>query len=277
MPEMPEIETIRRSLEPHIKGCCIKSVDILLPRQIKWPEPAGFVARILQQKIDRLDRAGKYLLLELDNDVSLIFHLRMTGQLIYVPADGEDRSHHNRAIFHLDNGARLIFSDTRTFGTLYAMKKEELCQIRGMLEMGPEPLSAGFTTEYLARALAGRKTCIKSFLLDQRKIGGMGNIYVDEALFGARIHPQRPAGSLKPEEIENLHKAINKVIADGIADGGTTFRDYRDGNGDSGSHQEHLYVYGRAGKPCRVCGSLLEKSRVGGRGTHFCPRCQMRT
>ncbi len=274
MPEMPEIETIRRSLEPHIKGCSIKSVEVLLPRQIKWPEPEAFVARILQTKVDRLDRVGKYLLLQLDNNVSLIFHLRMTGQLVYVPAEGEDRSHHNRLILHLSDGARLIFSDTRTFGTLYAMEQEELWRIQGMAEMGPEPLSATFTAEYLAQAVAGRKTRIKSFLLDQRKIGGLGNIYVDEALFLAGIHPQRLAGSLKPGEIKKLHETVNKVIADGIADGGTTFRDYRDGNGDRGSHQEHLYVYGRDGEPCRMCGTLLEKTKVGGRGTRFCPKCQ---
>ena len=271
---MPEIETIRRSLEPHIKGCSIKSVEVLLPRQIKWPEPDAFVARILQQKIDRLDRVGKYLLLQLDNNVSLIFHLRMTGQLVYVPAEGEDRSHHNRLILHLSDGARLIFSDTRTFGTLYAMEQEELWRIQGMAEMGPEPLSAAFTREYLAQAVAGRKTRIKSFLLDQRKIGGLGNIYVDEALFLAGIHPQRLAGSLNSEEIDKLHETVNKVIAEGIADGGTTFRDYRDGNGDRGSHQEHLFVYGRDGEPCRICGTLLEKTKVGGRGTRFCPKCQ---
>lgn len=274
MPEMPEIETIRRSLEPHIQGREIRRVEVLLPRQVKWPEPDVFVARITQTHVDRLDRIGKYLLLQLDNGISLIFHLRMTGQLVYVAAGAEDNTHHNRMILHLDDGARLVFSDTRTFGTLYAMAQDELWRIQGMAEMGPEPLSEAFTVEYLTEAAKGKKTRIKSFLLDQSKIGGLGNIYVDEALFLAGVHPMRTAGSLTAEELAKLHDTVNKVIADGIADGGTTFRDYRDGNGGKGSHQEHLYVYGRDGEPCRNCGTLLEKTKVGGRGTRFCPKCQ---
>ena len=155
MPEMPEIETIRRSLEPHIRGRKIENVEVLLARQIKWPEPEAFVARILQEDIVGLERIGKYLLLQLSNQVSLIFHLRMTGQLVYVAAGAADDSHHNRVIIYLDDGARLVFSDTRTFGTLYAMHQDELWRIRGMAEMGPEPLSEKFTAEYLAAAAAG--------------------------------------------------------------------------------------------------------------------------
>ena len=143
-----------------------------------------------------------------------------------------------------------------------------------MAELGPEPLSQEFTVEYLAKAAQNRKTRIKSFLLDQSKVGGLGNIYVDEALFLAGIHPMRRAGDLSLAELIRLHESVNKVIADGIADGGTTFRDYRDGNGDKGSHQEHLYVYGRDGQSCRICGTPLEKIKVGGRGTRFCPHCQ---
>ena len=274
MPEMPEIETIRRSLEPHIRGRKIENVEVLLARQIKWPEPEAFVARILQEDIVGLERIGKYLLLQLSNQVSLIFHLRMTGQLVYVAAGAADDSHHNRMIIYLDDGARLVFSDTRTFGTLYAMHQDELWRIRGMAEMGPEPLSEKFTAEYLAAAAAGRKTRIKSFLLDQSKVGGLGNIYVDEALFLAGVHPMRLAGSLTGDEIQRLHEAVNRVIADGIADGGTTFRDYRDGNGGKGSHQENLFVYGRDGEACKRCGALIEKTKVGGRGTRFCPSCQ---
>ncbi len=274
MPEMPEIETIRRSLEPHIQGRKIQSVEVLLPRQIKWPEPDGFVARILQTTIVGLDRRGKYLLLQLDNQVSLVFHLRMTGQLVYVPPQGQDISHHNRLIIRLDNASKLIFSDTRTFGTMYAMHQDELWRIQGMAELGPEPLSPEFTVEYLQKAAAQRKTKIKSFLLDQSKVGGLGNIYVDEALFLAGIHPLRQAGSLDLSELIKLQAAVNKVIADGIADGGTTFRDYRNGDGEKGSHQDHLYVYGRDGQPCRLCGTILAKTKVGGRGTRFCPQCQ---
>lgn len=274
MPEMPEIETIRRSLQPHIVGRRIENVEVLLARQIKWPEPEIFVARILQTEIVRLDRIGKYLILQLANDVSLVFHLRMTGQLVYVDAGVEHISSHDRLVIYLDNGSRLIFSDTRTFGTLYAMHQDELWRVRGIKEMGPEPLSEDFTAAYLLQAAEGRKTRIKSFLLDQSKVGGLGNIYVDEALFLAGVHPMRLAGELTAEEMQRLHDAVNQVIADGIAHGGTTFRDYRDGNGGKGSHQEHLFVYGRDGQPCLKCGTLIEKTKVGGRGTRFCPICQ---
>ena len=155
------------------------------------------------------------------------------------------------------------------------MKPEELPQIKGLAELGPEPLSAEFTLEYLEKILAGKGGRIKSFLLDQSNIAGLGNIYVDEALFLAGIHPMRSPGSITGEEAEKLFASVNKVIADGINDGGTTFRDYRDGNGDKGSHQDNLFAYGRDGEPCRNCGTIIEKIRVGGRGTHYCPVCQV--
>lgn len=274
MPELPEVENIRLSLLPHLAGRTITDVHVLLPRQIQLIGAEEFTRRTLHQKINTLERIGKYLLLQLANDISLVFHLRMTGQLVYITPQGEDMTHHNRLIFQLDDGGRLVFSDTRTFGTIYALRQNELNQVKGIAEMGPEPLSKAFTPGYLAEAAAGKKTRIKSFLLDQSKIGGLGNIYVDEALFLAGVQPIRLAGSLTGEEIAKLHQAINKVIADGIADGGTTFRDYRNGDGGKGSHQEKLFVYGRDGEPCRKCGTPLEKIKVGGRGTRFCPRCQ---
>ncbi len=274
MPEMPEIETIRRSLEPHIKGKKIKKIDLLLERQIQWPTPGEFVFRLLFHTIEELERRGKYLILKMDNNISLIFHLRMTGQVCYCPPN-TPMPGHARIIFDLSDGSSLVFADTRTFGTLYAMKPEELPQIKGLAELGPEPLSAEFTLEYLEKILAGKGGRIKSFLLDQSNIAGLGNIYVDEALFLAGIHPMRSPGSITGEEAEKLFASVNKVIADGINDGGTTFRDYRDGNGDKGSHQDNLFAYGRDGEPCRNCGTIIEKIRVGGRGTHYCPVCQV--
>lgn len=273
MPEMPELENIRRTLVPHIKGRRIMQTEILLSRQIKWPEPDRFAARLAGRYIDEVDRIGKYLLLRLDSGVSVVFHLRMTGQLCYRPKGAADGTH-SRIILHLEGGDRLIYGDTRTLGTVHAMKPDELMNIQGLAEMGPEPLSDAFTVEYLANALKGRKTRIKSFMLDQSKIGGLGNIYVDEALFLSGIHPMRRAEEIKPDEIVKLHENINRVIADGIRDGGTTFRDYRNGDGEKGSHQDHLFAYGRDGEPCRHCGTVMEKIRVGGRGTHFCPQCQ---
>ena len=273
MPEMPEVETIRRSLEKKLLGRQIQNADIILPRQVKWPDPVNFAARVTGRRFVRLERSGKYLIFILDNDNELIFHLRMTGRLLYQPAAAE-RDAYTRLVFELDDASVLLYADTRTFGAIYALTAGERWRVRGLAEMGLEPLSEGFTPDYLQEALKNRKTKIKSFLLDQRRIGGLGNIYADEALFLARIHPLRLAGSLDTAETFRLYEAVNEVIRCGIEDGGTTFRDYVDGNGDRGHHQERLQVYHRQGLPCRYCSTLIEKITVGGRGTHFCPQCQ---
>lgn len=273
MPEMPELETIKRSLEPHIKGRRIDDVELLLSRQIKHPSPEEFVSRIKGQRIRELQRRGKYLILVLDNDVFLVIHLRMSGQSCYCGPNDSDRKH-SRIIFHLDDGARFVFADTRTLGTIYAMREDELPMINGLAELGPEPLSDDFTIEYLKDILSGKKGKIKSFLLKQNYIAGLGNIYVDECLFLAGINPLRTPDSVTGAEAKKLHACINKVIEDGINDGGTTFRDYRDGVGGKGSHQNNLYAYGRGGQPCRKCGTIMEKIKVGGRGTVYCPNCQ---
>ena len=273
MPEMPEVETIRRSLEKKLLGRQIQNADIILPRQVKWPDAVDFAARVTGRRFVRLERSGKYLIFVLDNGNELIFHLRMTGRLLYQSV-GAERDAYTRLVFTLDDASVLLYADTRTFGAIYALTVGERWRVRGLSEMGPEPLSDAFTPEYLQNALKDRKTKIKSFLLDQRKIGGLGNIYADEALYLARIHPLRLAGSLDAAEISRLYAAVNDVIRCGIEDGGTTFRDYVDGNGDRGHHQESLQVYHRNGQPCRHCGTLIEKITVGGRGTHFCPHCQ---
>jgi formamidopyrimidine-DNA glycosylase len=273
MPEMPEVETIRRSLAVKLQDRRIMQVEIRLARQIKWPDTEGFKAKLVGHAFRKFDRIGKYLLFAFEDGRELAVHLRMTGRLLY-EADGEVHDAYARVIFSLDNGAKLVYADTRTFGVLYALDAGERWRIHGLTEMGPEPLSKGFTTAYLQQAAQGRKSRIKNFLLDQRRIGGLGNIYVDEALFLAGIHPLREAGSLTAGELQRLHDAVNEVIAEGIADGGTTFRDYVDADGQKGGHQAHLRVYHRDGKPCCQCGTLLERIVVGGRGTHFCPVCQ---
>lgn len=273
MPEMPEVEIIRRYLDTQVAGKKIISLTILLPRMIKWPDVEDFRALVTGRTIKGMNRRGKYLLMELDNASKVVFHLRMTGRLVYEPA-GDTTDHHARVVFHLQDGASLVYGDTRTLGTIHGLKPQELGMLKGLAEMGPEPLSAEFTAEYLYRTASQRKVAIKSFLLNQKYIGGIGNIYADEALFLAGIHPLRPANSLTQTECGKLWESVNKVIADGIADGGTTFRDYQNGEGGKGSHQEHLYVYGRKGEKCRNCGSLIERITVGGRGTHFCPHCQ---
>ena len=273
MPEMPEVEIIRRYLDTQVAGKTIMNLDIRLPRMIKWPDVEGFRALVTGRTIKSMNRRGKYLLMELDNDSKVVFHLRMTGRLVYEPT-GDTSDHHARVIFHLQDGASLVYGDTRTLGTIHGLKPQELGMLKGLAEMGPEPLSAEFTTEYLYKTANQRKVAIKSFLLNQKYIGGIGNIYADEALFLARIHPLRPANSLTQAECSSLWESVNKVIAAGIADGGTTFRDYQNGEGGNGSHQDHLYVYGRKGEQCRNCGAVIERITVGGRGTHFCPNGQ---
>ncbi|MFA6850073.1 MAG: bifunctional DNA-formamidopyrimidine glycosylase/DNA-(apurinic or apyrimidinic site) lyase [Selenomonadaceae bacterium] len=273
MPEMPEVEIIRRSLINKLKGKQIVQIEILLARQIKWPDRDGFVAMTVGRHIIDIGRKGKYLLLLLDNGNTIVFHLRMTGRLCYTLKEAS-QDLYKRIIFLLDDGNLLIYADTRTLGTIYALAPGEEWRIEGLSHMGVEPLTEDFTEGYLYDVMYKSKAKIKSFLLNQKKISGLGNIYADECLHMAGIHPLRLAGSLMKNEIAQLHMAINKVIADGIRDGGTTFRDYRNGEGEKGHHQENLFVYGRDGKPCKVCGTIIEKIVVGGRGTHFCPNCQ---
>ena len=275
MPEMPEVEIIRQHLDSRLAGKRIKSVEIMLPRQLKWPASVEQFSRLCcGPEIEAMERRGKYLLLRLAGEMRIVFHLRMTGSLVYVEAGQEYENAHLRAVFYLEDGSRLCFADIRTFGVIYGLKPGELDMVKGLREMGPEPLSPEFTAEYLEGIARKGKAPIKNLLLDQRKIGGIGNIYADEALFLAHVHPKRLAGSLSHEECQKLWRAVNQVIEAGIRDGGTTFRDYRNGEGGKGSHQEHLYVYHRQGEPCRECGVLIEYTKVAGRGTHYCPMCQ---
>lgn len=274
MPELPEVETIRKTLLKHLVGKKIKKVKILLPRLIKIPSTSEFQKRIKEQKITSLERSGKYLRLILEDEWELIFHFRMTGRLVYEEKEREKEIPHTHVIFFLSDSSRLVYRDIRTFGTIYLVDKNEKNLIKGLSTLGTEPLSRAFTLKYLGDKLAKRKKTIKSFLLDQTIIAGLGNIYVDEALFLAGIHPKRLAMSLEPAEIKRLHKAVNTVIKAGIKDGGTSFRDYVNGDGEKGRHQNNLKVYMREGTPCDFCGKEIEKIIVDGRGTRFCPACQ---
>ena len=274
MPEMPEVETIRKDLTKRICKKRIVSAEIRLIRQLRAPKTvAEFEALVIDKTIHKIDRQGKYLLLDL-GDVSIVIHLGMTGQLYYAHTIDDIDMTHVRVLFLLDSGEYIVFADIRTFGGIYALKKEQLKEIRGLATLGPEPLSEELTVMYLSSRLAKRKSTIKAFLLDQKQVGGLGNIYVDEALFVAGVHPMRSCDSLTAKEIEKLLGGINRVISDGIRDGGTTFRDYRNGEGGKGDHQNHLFVYGRNGLPCVICGNMIEKCTVGGRGTHYCTLCQ---
>lgn len=274
MPEMPEVETIRRTLTGHIEKKIIRDVEVRLPRLIKCPASEDFRAIIGGRRIDTLERRAKYLLFHLTDSWVLVIHLRMTGRLLY-QSMGAQSDPSARVIFHFEGGDGLEYSDTRTLGTLYLLREDELGRIYGLSSLGPEPLAPQFTVEYLMEGLAKRKGKMKSVLLDQSFIGGLGNIYVDESLAHAGIHPERRANTLGGSEIEKLHEAINFTIEKGICAGGTTFRDYRDGEGNRGTFQEELCVYGRKGQPCQICGTGIVKMEVGGRGTHFCPQCQL--
>lgn len=273
MPEMPEVEIIKRSLVDKVSGRRIIEVQFLLSRLVKWPSAGEFQAVLTDKVITNLTRRGKYLLFHLDDQRIMVVHLRMTGRLCYV-TPGEEHDKFTRIIFKLDNGDMLLYADTRTLGTLYLLPHEELWRISGLANMGPEPLSVEFSLQYFTEMLKKRHGNIKAVLLNQKYIGGLGNIYVDESMAIANIHPERIASSLTEHETKKLFAAINKVIGDGIAHGGTTFRDYRDGNGKSGDHQHHLAVYGRKAAPCLICGTLIVRKTVAGRGTHFCPDCQ---
>lgn len=274
MPEMPEVETIRKDLSKRVCKRRIVSAEVRLARQLRAPKTiAEFETLVTNKTILKIDRRGKYLLCDLE-DVVIVIHLGMTGQLYYAQTMDNVDMTHVRFLFRLDSGEYIVFSDIRTFGGLYVLKKEQLGEIRGLATLGPEPLSVELTATYLSERLAKRKNPIKTLLLDQKQVSGLGNIYVDEALFVAGIHPMRSCDSITAEEVKKLIVGINRVIADGIRDGGTTFRDYRNGEGGKGDHQNHLFVYGRGSQPCVVCGTSIEKCTIGGRGTHYCTTCQ---
>lgn len=272
MPEMPEVEQVRKTLAPHITGKKIIELQVFLPRLVKYPDADSFSQRLLGRTVTGVDRRGKYLVINTDAAQKLIVHLRMTGALIAQKSELPAPAY-AKIRFTLSGGTTMWFTDIRTFGTLYLVQNGDY-YIEGYETLGPEPLSADFTGEYLAAAAAKSRKPVKNFILDQRNIAGLGNIYADECLALAGILPYRAVNTLKPAELESLYEAINRVIAQGIRNRGTTFRDYRDGEGNKGVNQNYLLVYGRGGEPCRKCGAQLQTMKIGGRGTVFCGRCQ---
>jgi len=267
MPELPEVETIVRGLRPFLRGQRIESVEILWPPSIDRPAPQDFAAAVEGRIISDVKRRGKYILMPLDDGSFLIFHLRLTGQLLI---NSPENLRHTRLVMRLGNGGKLSFLDARKLGRVYWVRNA--AEVVGHL--GPEPLKEEFTLRGFAERLKKHRCRIKSLLLDQRFLAGLGNIYTDEALFLAGINPLRPADSLSPDEVQRLYRAIRTVLRQGIAHRGTTFSSYLDAMGNPGENQEALQVFRRQGKPCPRCGTLIEKIRVGGRSTHFCPRCQ---
>ena len=273
MPELPEVETVRRELAPVLAGRRIDRAEILDARLTRPVEP-GWVASELQgESVTAVERRGKYLVVRFASGRALLVHLRMTGSF-RTARDGELESDaYRRAVVSLDDGADVAYRDVRRFGTWLLLEPEEVEPYLAV-RVGPEPLEDGFTTRFLRDRLAGRTAPLKAALLDQRSVAGLGNIYADEALWRARLHPRREAGSLSTAEVRRVHAAVREALAVGIARQGSTLRDYRRPDGAEGSMQDEFKVYGRLGEPCERCGTPIERIVVGGRGTWYCPRCQ---
>jgi formamidopyrimidine-DNA glycosylase len=272
MPELPEVETVRARLEPVLTGRRFEHVEIHDPRLVRPYEPAEVAAELEGERVAAVERRGKYLIFRFESGRVLLIHLRMTGSLRHTSGDlAEDP--HRRAVVRLDNGSDVAYRDVRRFGTWLLLEPGELEPYLGT-RVGAEPLDSLFTAARLAERLARRRAPIKSALLDQRTLAGMGNIYVDEALWRAKVHPLRAAESLDRNELRRLHKAVRAALEAGIARQGSTLRDYALPDGGSGSMQHEFKVYGREGEPCDRCGTPISKTRVAGRGTWFCSSCQ---
>jgi formamidopyrimidine-DNA glycosylase len=289
MPELPEVETVARQLEPELEGRRIEELEVLDARWSRPVAPEALGREVSGATIEGLGRRGKYLLLGLDGERTLVMHLRMTGNLVLVegertldPSEGRrlyesERStsaRHLRARFPLDDGRELWFTDPRRFGEAFLLANADL--ERRFSRLGVEPLSPEFTPEALGEMTAGRTAPLKSFLLDQSGIAGVGNIYADEALYRARLHPLSPAGSMKPEHLSALRDGVVAALEAGIDGGGASIDDYRDGRGERGTMQDEFLVHTREGEPCPSCGGAIARIVVAGRSTYFCPSCQVR-
>ena len=300
MPELPEVETVRLGLVPAMEGYVLTGVETRRG-DLRIPFPKNFAARMKGAKVKALRRRAKYLLADLDSGETLVIHLGMSGRMSVfslvapagadAPADGKPRKlgnyvydtapdgagagKHDHVVFETDAPARIIFNDHRRFGLMTLVNTAHLEQDKLFRDIGIEPLSDAFNAAYLAKALEGKKTPIKSALLDQRLVAGLGNIYVCEALFRAGISPKRLAGAVKRERIAPLVAAIRKVLKDAIAAGGSTLRDHAQATGDPGNFQHHFLAYGREGKPCKnKCPGTVKRIVQARRSTFYCPKCQ---
>lgn len=267
MPELPEVETIRRSLED-VRGAGITDLEINRAEVIRRQEydPESVVGQIIRE----VQRRGKFLVLQLKTEQYLILHMGMSGRFYLAGEDEELTEPHIHVIIHLDNGHKMVYQDARRFGGVWFIRD---CQ-KFFEKMGPEPLTREFNPDYLEEAFKGRKAPVKNLILDQHLVAGIGNIYADESLFAAGIRPDRMAGTLTTNEIKKLCQAITQVLQTSIEQRGTTFRDYRDGYNRKGGFQDYLKVYGKKNSPCPLCGNPLVVTRIGGRSSHFCETCQ---
>lgn len=277
MPELPEVESVRQGLEKMIVNEIIARVEVLWSNIIESPPVPEFKKRLKGQKFERVMRRGKFLLFYLTEDV-LISHLRMEGkyQLLSV-ADlraEEIQDKHVHVIFHLESGQQLRYHDVRKFGRMSLIQKGKEFEHKSLKKLGPEPIASEFKLADMREFLTRRTKAIKGVLLDQEMVVGVGNIYADEILYQAKIHPEKPANSLTANEEELLYEAILDILAKAVEKGGSTIRSYENAFGENGRYQKYLQVYGKEDDNCARCGETIEKIKVVGRGTHFCPSCQ---
>jgi len=292
MPELPEVETIRRALEKPLQGGTVSKVELTLPRLLLDAKPLDMARSLPGQTVRGVIRRGKYLILEFDRD-TVVFHLGMTGQLTFAPSDAIENPEfhrtvtgmqkpkgahpvdkHTHLVLFLTNGGKLMFRDPRTFGKILFISGHKWADHPRVGKLGPEPLDLRIQPFLKEKKSDFSSRPIKSLLLDQSFLAGVGNIYADEALFASGIHPRRLAKTLKPEERNRLMTHVKSVLKKGIKYQGTTFSDYRKPDGSSGDNYERLMAYGRGGRPCRRCGTVMKKTVVAQRGTVFCPKCQ---
>jgi len=271
MPELPEVETVRRGITPYVLGRQITAVTVREPR-LRWPVATDLPARLCGRRIEATDRRGKYLLLQLDGGDRLIIHLGMSGRLRVLKA-GEALRKHDHVDLLLDDGTLLRFHDPRRFGAVLLWPAAEASHVL-LAGMGPEPFSDEFSGDYLYTLSRGRSAAVKNFVMDGRVVVGAGNIYAAEALFRAGLRPGRAAGRITRAQYVLLAAKVREVLAEAIEQGGTTLRDFAGAHGESGYFQQKLYVYGREGEPCLVCGTPIKRLVIGQRASCYCPQCQ---
>jgi len=282
MPELPEVETVRRGLAPSMEGAQISRAEVNRP-DLRWPFPTDFAQRLTGRTIERLRRRSKYILADLDGGESLLIHLGMSGRMTVSgdPLGQFVHTHpgvekHDHVVFHMNNGARITFNDPRRFGAMDLLATESAEMHPLLAKLGPEPLGNSFNEAYLIAALTGKNTPIKSALLDQRIVAGLGNIYVCEALFRAHISPIRKAGRISAPRVASLVPIIREVLEQAIVAGGSSLKDFRQASGELGYFQHSFDVYDREGAPCRTpeCSGTIRRTVQSGRSSFHCPQCQ---
>lgn len=282
MPELPEVETVRRGLLPVLEGAVISKAEVNRP-DLRWPLPERMADRLTGRRVTALRRRSKYILADLDSGETLLVHLGMSGRMLISGAqlgtfyhDHPAPQKHDHVVLHMDNGARITFNDARRFGAMDLMPTQTSDQHMLLKDLGPEPFGNDFNEPYLAGRLKGRRTPIKAALLDQRIIAGLGNIYVAETLYRARISPLRLAGELKPRQVQSLVPTIREVLAEAIEAGGSSLRDFRQANGELGYFSKHFQVYDREGDPCETpgCKGTITRTVQSGRSSFWCSSCQ---